>query len=275
MRILLLISLILFGVAADARAQSDPNPSTTSTAWLKREQAEIDLRKAKKLLQQKKLDEAARELASAFEWVTTYDIAAALDDVERQLGLYAKAATHLRFALMHLPMSAAQRERDAIRNHFVEVRGKVSALGIEVNPAGAEVYVGGEFLGVAPLGDEVFGMPGEAAVEARMAGYAPIVKKVLLSAGGTEKNVSAVSLLFCGLDCGKDWAYAGDTQASDPAIKGGSGANAGSGDLINGNLDGTGTTNPKCMSAVGGNGGAGFVDHGEDGTDGTPALASL
>lgn len=168
-------------------------------------------------------------------------------------------------------------------------------------------------------------------------------------------NVSAGSLLFGGLDCGKDWAYIGDTQKSivqgsadqiamvlrtgsgitrlddfgvraadaatdggssiavlsepdlsvqmnrceliagfgkdgakgitptddigptDPShadIKGGSGANAGSGDLINGNPGGTGTTNPKCMSAVGGNGGAGFVDHGEDGTDGMPALGA-
>lgn len=178
--------------------------------------------------------------------------------------------------------------------------------------------------------------------------------EVFNNADGEALNVSAGSLLFGGLDCGKDWAYAGDTQksivqgsadqiamvlrtgsgitrlddfgvraadavadggssiavlsepdlsvqmnrceliagfgkdgakgitptddigpamASDPAIKGGDGAKAGMGDLINGNLGGTGTTNPKCMSAVGGDGGAGFVDHGEDGTDGMPALA--
>lgn len=102
-------------------------------------------------------------------------------------------------------------------------------------------------------------------------------------AGGSSIAVLAepsnVELTRCELIAGKGQDGAkgetptddiGPSDANDLKIKGGSGAKAGLGDVVNGNPGGTGTVNALCMSAVGGNGGAGFVDHGGDGTDGMP-----
>lgn len=144
-------------------------------------------RKGIELYSAQKFGEAEAAFSEAWAIRKTYDIAANLGHTEAKLGKFDRAALHLSFALKNWPFAGKPEPKELAKKRFEEVRGKVGSLVIEVNPAGAEVYVGGEFLGVAPLADEVFGMPGEAAVEARMAGYAPMVKKVLLSAGGTEK----------------------------------------------------------------------------------------
>jgi hypothetical protein len=65
----------------------------------------------------------------------------------------------------------------------------------------------------------------------------------------------------------------GPFDQNDPAIRGADGAAACSGDVATGNPGGAGTQNALCSASAGGNGGAGQITNGEDGTDGSPAGA--
>lgn len=75
------------------------------------------------------------------------------------------------FALQHFPFSAAQEPVERLRKLIATEREHLVTLIVEVNLAGAEVFVDGKSVGVAPLRDELFVEPGAQVVKATQRGY--------------------------------------------------------------------------------------------------------
>lgn len=131
---------------------------------------------------------------AAWQLKQDWKLAANLGRAEFQVGRYRDAAEHLAYCIREAPPGLSREapaEWNALRDLLQKARGKVEALAITVEPAGAEVVVGGVVVGRAPLRDPVFVEPGMVTIEARMAGYA--TGRVSLTAGaGKEEAVKLV-----------------------------------------------------------------------------------
>lgn len=139
-------------------------------------------------------DKARDAYKAAWQLKRDWKTAANLGRAEFQLGKHRDAAEHLTYAIREAPPSLAQEapaEWNVLREMLQRARAKVGALNIAVEPAGAEVQVGGLPVGKAPLQAPVFVEPGQVAIDARAPGYA--VGKVSVSAvGGEEESVKLV-----------------------------------------------------------------------------------
>jgi hypothetical protein len=115
-----------------------------------------------------------------------YQIAGSLGTAEAKLGRYRDAAEHLASFMREAPATKVK-ERQSVQELLAEVRKHVGALGIKVEPAGAEVFVDGVRVGKAPLADEVFVDAGARVIEARLEGYEIASAKVDAAAGASRE----------------------------------------------------------------------------------------
>jgi hypothetical protein len=101
----------------------------------------------------------------------SYDIAGNLGVAEIDAGKHRQAVEHLVFALRHFPVGASQESIERLLRLIATERMQVVILVVEVNLAGAEVFVDDKRIGAAPLRDELFLEPGPRRIEARQKGY--------------------------------------------------------------------------------------------------------
>ena len=124
---------------------------------------------------------------TAWSLKQTFDIACNLGRTEVELSLARDAAEHLDYCLRTFSVSSRGEVKDAkqrFRELFARVRREVSALSVEAHPAGAEITVDGASYGLAPLGHDLFLVPGEHRVRARLSGFQEQERIVNAEAGG-------------------------------------------------------------------------------------------
>jgi hypothetical protein len=164
--------------AGVAPAKEDPKPAP-------QDDADAHFRRGNDLYRAEKLVEAEQAYEAAWAMKKAHDIAANLGYTEDYLGKHREAATHLAWAVKNWPPTGKADKRDYTVKRFAEVRQKVGALRVSVSRPGAQVFVDGESVGLAPLDDEVFVDPGTRTVEAKLEGFEGAPVKVDASAGGT------------------------------------------------------------------------------------------
>jgi hypothetical protein len=154
---------------------------------------EDDSRKADELFKQGKsaytagkLQEAHDAYLRAWQLKRSHDIASNLGNTELQLGLKRDAAEHLAYCVRNFPPTVDETKRQNTMRKFEAARADVGALSIKTNVRGAEVFVDGKSVGVAPLEAEIYADPGERVVEARLPEHEPAIVKVqVVKAGAT------------------------------------------------------------------------------------------
>jgi len=133
-----------------------------------------------------KWTEAAALFRQAWALKQSYDIGGNLGISELALGNHRDAAEHLAFALGHFPANGKPEHRELLREKLAKAREQVGARTIEVDVAGAEVWVDGARIGAAPLAGEVFLDPGTRTVEARLAGYESAKRTIDVTKGSSD-----------------------------------------------------------------------------------------
>jgi len=140
-------------------------------------------------------DRAYAELTQAWRLQQTSETAGLLGQVERKLcldrspttycDLYVDAARHLSFALATLPETARADTLAKVKAWLAEVKLQVGTLQLEA-PTGAEVSVDGKTVGVAPIKEEVFVVPGTHTVVARANGAQLASEHIDIAKGGVQ-----------------------------------------------------------------------------------------
>lgn len=117
----------------------------------------------------------------------SYDIGGNLGIAELNLEKYCDAAEHLSFALKRFPANGKPAHRELLHDKLEKAKEHVGALAITVSAPGAEVFVDGKRLGLAPLSELVFVAPGTRKMEARLQGYETATQTVeATKAGSTD-----------------------------------------------------------------------------------------
>src|SRR5262249_46035964 len=123
-------------------------------------------------------------LARAWQKKQSYDIAANLGIAETALRKFRSAAGHLDFALRTFPGNGKPENRALIQETFEKARAEVGALRIRVSVEGAQVFVDGEKVGLAPIDHAVYVDAGQHQVEAALVGYGRAQQSIPASKGG-------------------------------------------------------------------------------------------
>ena len=172
----------LAAAPASATAQPDAPAAHVSAARLlevpietslddARTRAENLTRQGNELLLARRSAEAETLYQQALALQASYDIAGNLGVAEIDAGKHRQAVEHLVFALRHFPVGASQEPLHRLLTLLAKERAQVVMLVVEVNLAGAEVFVDDKPIGAALLRDELFLEPGPRRVEARQKGY--------------------------------------------------------------------------------------------------------
>lgn len=186
-------ALVVLGASSGACAQppaaAPPPPELSQEA---KDEAKRLYEEGQKAVDSLQWEKARGLFAKAWRIRQIWQIAASLGQAEFKTHKYRDAAEHLTFvfkeAQAELETPAAQPERKRLREMLEKARAKVGALNITVNPAGAEVLVGGQVVGKAPLPAAVFVEPGLVLVEARREGYAA-AREERTAVAGQEQSV--------------------------------------------------------------------------------------
>jgi hypothetical protein len=132
--------------------------------------------------------EAERLFGQALALRKSSDIAANLGQSELEQQKFRQSAEHFSWALANLLPSATDAQRKAVETGLARARAEVAVLRLEIKPDGADVLVGDQALGKAPIANGVFVDPGEVIVSVKRDGFVAIDKRVMV-AKGTEQAV--------------------------------------------------------------------------------------
>ncbi|WP_437280634.1 PEGA domain-containing protein [Sorangium sp. So ce375] len=125
-----------------------------------------------------------------------YTIAGGMGTCELMLQRYVDAAKHLAIYVREIEKdaTATAEERAAALKTYAQARAKVGAVKLHVNAENAEVAVGQEAVGTAPLQDPVFLEPGAHTITVRHPSYQPADVTVELRAGQeVERSIELTS----------------------------------------------------------------------------------
>jgi hypothetical protein len=133
---------------------------------------------ANKLYDQGHYPEAEAAYLEAWRLKKSFDIAGNLGNLEADMKKWRKAAEYLAYAIREFPAGGKPALRDSLLKRLAEVEKEIGKLLIQVNRTGAEVFVDGASVGLAPALNVVYVDPGPHVVEARLEGYPPVSMKV-------------------------------------------------------------------------------------------------
>jgi hypothetical protein len=182
---LLLVPLLLsqgapaLAAGAASDSQGEPAEENAHVRALYRESAT--------LFKSGKSAEARQKLLEAWAIRQTYDVAAALAQVELDLGLDRDAAEHLDFAIRHFAPIESEQTLAQAQQAFDAVKRRVATARVAVDQDGATLLVDGAPIGTTPLPSPVFLAPGSHTLEARLAGN--VVSRTVLAAAGEEQRI--------------------------------------------------------------------------------------
>jgi hypothetical protein len=139
-----------------------------------------------KLYDQGNLQGAEAAYLDAWKLKKSYDVGGNLGNVEADLKKWRAAAEYLSYALREFPAGGRTSLRDDMIGRLTEAQKYVGKLLFQVNHAGAEVFIDGASVGIAPLQQEVYVDPGTHLVEARLEGYPPAQATVTAARGRAD-----------------------------------------------------------------------------------------
>jgi hypothetical protein len=161
---------------ASATASADEPPQVIDANVLAQQRQIFD--QANKLYDAQKYPEAEAAYLEAWKLKRSFDVAGNLGNLEADMKKWRPAAEYLAYALREFPAGGKPDVRDKLLKRLAEVEKEVGKLLISVNRTGAEVFVDGTSVGLAPIANVVYVDPGAHVVEARLEGYPPAQAKV-------------------------------------------------------------------------------------------------
>lgn len=160
---------------------AQPTPGADAGA-----EADAHFARGKAALKQGKKQEALAAYKEAFALKQSFDVAGNLGSLELDMGLFRDAAEHLDFAIRHYAATGSTAAQLAkARGRYVEATREVQIWKVDVEPAGAEVFVDGVSVGIAPFDHVLFVAPGSRSIEARLAQHEPRQQTLLAVKGAT------------------------------------------------------------------------------------------
>ena len=169
-----------------------------------------------KLYDQTKLPEAEHAYLQAWKLKKSFDVAGNLGNVEADMKKWRAAGEYLAFAIREFPAGGKPAQRDGLIQRLAEAQKQVGRLRLHVAKPGAEVFVDGASVGLAPLPDDVYVDPGSHLVEVRLDGYPPT--QVTLTAARAQVSETDIALKSGGAN--KKVIIAGAAVAGVAAITG-------------------------------------------------------
>jgi hypothetical protein len=127
-------------------------------------------------------EEALPVLRRALEAARTGRALSELGYVERSLGLWLDAETHLSEALTFTDERWIRHHRHEVREALEQVRASIGRLRVSANVEGAEVRVNGVLVGRTPLREPMRLGVGRVTVELRLPGYRTATREVSIDA---------------------------------------------------------------------------------------------
>lgn len=131
--------------------------------------------------------EARRLFLDIWKESPTYDVAAALGEVDFELGRFASSGKFVAFAIEHSPPSTGTKKLEAMRKRLEEIKGLVGVLQVTVNEANAEILVDSEVVGRSPVDSEIFLDIGPHTVQAKLDGR--VAEQTVDATGGSKHAV--------------------------------------------------------------------------------------
>ncbi len=183
-----LISTFMCGVVLGAGLVVAPSAAQAQTPASETARVTELFKNGKAAFAKGDMAEAERLFAQALSIRKSSDIAANLGQSELEQQKFRSAAEHFSWALANLLPSASDAQRKAVELGLARARAEVGVLRLEIKPEGAEVLVGAQLLGKAPIAGGVFVDPGEVIVSVKRDGFVAIDKRVMVGKG-TEQAV--------------------------------------------------------------------------------------
>lgn len=177
---------LLLGLLFAAPALADAGGSAGENA-----KADEYFRQGKAFVKEDRWEEARRAYLAGYKIKRGYDIAGNLGNVELELGLARDAAEHLAYCIKSFPATGTASQLAYVKGRFEEARQKVSALSIQVNVDGAEVFVDGRSIGRSPFADDVYVEPGSRTLDVKLTGFTHS-KRSIQAVKGSWQSVALV-----------------------------------------------------------------------------------
>lgn len=185
------LSALVLGLtlsAATARAEEAPSPAASVPEAAKQEAARR-FGSAIKLYEDGDYQLALAEFERVYELVPDYRVLYNIGQVSMQLGRYARALRTLREYVGRGGDAIPSDRRSGVRADIELLEARTGALTLDIQPAGAEVWVDGVLVGQAPLAQPIVVDVGERTVQVRLTGYLGRTQSITL-AGGDRREVA-------------------------------------------------------------------------------------
>lgn len=187
-------ALCLAGAPLHAQPAPSGHALTASDMVESSKRADALFKKGKQAYAAGKLQEAYEGYLQAFDLKKSHDICSNLANTEALLGRKADAANHLARCVRDFPATEGDAKRKKIEKRLRDARAEVGAVRIAASERGAEVFIDGRSIGMAPIAFEVYAEPGEHVVEAKLALHATATAKVVVVKGGADQAPQDVML---------------------------------------------------------------------------------
>jgi hypothetical protein len=186
---LVMASMMVMGGEAlgQTKAAAQPSKGPGAAPATPMDPAEEHFRRGNTFYKEQKYAEAEAAYEEALSLRRTHDIASNLGHAEMKQQKYAEAAEHLSLSLQIWPPTASPERRTYAQNALAEAKTHVHTVTVTASVAGAQVFVDGVSVGLAPLSGEVFLKPGAHTIEARLAEYEQAQEAVTATAGRASK----------------------------------------------------------------------------------------
>jgi hypothetical protein len=158
--LVVLLGVLTCEVMVGPTCAAPASAATSQEVLAENERAREKFRLGVNAYRAERLDEARQLLTEAWRLRRTYDVAAALAQVEDELGHHARAAELLDFCLNNFAPIESDTKFQQLRQAFDEVRKRVGQIDFTAVPPGTEVRVDDEFVGTTPLDVSTYLQPG-------------------------------------------------------------------------------------------------------------------
>lgn len=158
--LVVLLGVLTCEVTASTACAAPTSATSSQEVMVENERAREKFRLGVNAYRAERLDEARQLLTEAWRLRRTYDVAAALAQVENELGHQARAAELLDFCLNNFAPIESDTKFQQLRQAFDEVTRRVGQIDLTAVPPGTDVRVDGELVGTTPLGISTYLQPG-------------------------------------------------------------------------------------------------------------------
>jgi hypothetical protein len=184
-RLSLPIRAALVGAIALGASAAEPRPAGAQPPVVQGDSARARelFMKGREEYGRGRLPEAYALFIDAWRLQRSFDVAANLALVEKQLTRYREAAEHAAYAQANLPLGATDAQRKTVQETLSSARALVGTVTLKVSIDHASVTVDGQPVGESPFALEIFVEPGSHTFVAQAPGCDPVKDSVRADKG--------------------------------------------------------------------------------------------